>query len=211
MIDNAKAWVVALFSCLMSAAAYGQPVNDVLACTGPFAKDADEAVIIKVFGIANVARQDIDVGEGMTEPGTVIFPKDPKRRIELLWHDSAKRRRPSSITVRDVSTWTIAARFPDQRRIAIGTHLAQIEAINGKPFLIYGFGWDNGGYAGGWEGGALETTVSPCSLSLRFDPDPKAKDAALSKASGDTEFKSSSPEMRAVKPTVSSISLGWPE
>lgn len=206
-----KADLLLLALGLIPASAHAQTANDVLECIGPFAKDADEAALVKAFGASNVKRTDIDVGEGSTEPGTVIFPNDPKRRIEVLWHDSSKRRRPSSITVKDRSMWTIAARFPDQRRILLGTHLAEVEAINGRPFSIYGFGWDMGGFSGGWEGGALGQVVAPCSLSLRFDPDRKAKSAALDKASGDKPFKSSSTLMRAVKPTVSSISLGWPE
>ena len=196
---------------LVPASANAQPANDVLQCVGPFAKDANEADLKKAFGAANVKRVDLDVGEGSTEPGTVVFPNDPKRRIEVLWHDSTKRQRPSSISIKEKSTWTIAAQPPDQRRIMLGTPLAEVEAINGKPIIVYGFGWDMGGFAGGWEGGALGQAVGPCSLSLRFDPDPKAKSGTLDKASGDKPFKSSSPAMRAVKPTVSSISLGWPE
>ncbi len=196
---------------LVPAFASAQPANDVMQCVGPFAKDANEATLAKAFGAANVKRVDIDAGEGTTEPGTVVFPNDPKRRIEVLWHDASKRQRPSSITVKGRSTWTVAARFPDQRRIMLGTPLAEVEAINGKPFVINGFGWDMGGFAGGWEGGAMEQVVGPCSLSLRFDPDSKVKSGTLDRVSGDKPFKSSSPAMRAVKPTVSSISLGWPE
>lgn len=195
---------------LIPASAHAQPANGVIQCVGPFAKDANEGALTKAFGAANVKRADIDVGEGATEAGTVIFPNDPKRRIEVLWHDSGKRQRPSSITVNDRSTWAVAARFPDQRRIMLGTSLAEVEAINGKPFAINGFGWDMGGFAVGWESGALEQVVGPCSLSLRFDHDPKAASGIVGKASGDRPFKSSSPAMRAVKPIVSSISLGWP-
>ena len=202
--------VLACLAIVLSVPADAQPANDVLECSGPFAKDADEVALVKAFGAHNVVRADIDIGELTTEPGTVIFPKHATRRIEVLWHDMSERRRPSSITVRHASTWTIAARFPDQRRITVGTPLAQVEAINGKPFLLFGFGWDNGGYAVGWEGGALKNAVA-CNLSLRFEPDPKAKDSAVSKASGGKQFKSSSPAMRAVRPMVSSISLGWPE
>ncbi|WP_148663290.1 hypothetical protein [Bosea vaviloviae] len=206
----ASAGVFAGLSVLVLGSAHAQPLDDVLECSGPFAKDMDEAALVKAFGAQNFVRADIDIGELTTEPGTVIFPTHAKRRIEVLWHDMSERRRPRSITVRHASTWTIAARFPDQRRLTVGTPLAQVEAINGKPFLLFGFGWDNGGYAVGWEGGALKNAVA-CNLFLRFEPDPKAKDSALSKASGGKQFKSSSPAMRAVRPTVSSISLGWPE
>jgi hypothetical protein len=43
--------------------------------------------LVERYGSANVRDQDVDIGEGETEPGTVLFPKDPKRSIEILWRD----------------------------------------------------------------------------------------------------------------------------
>ncbi len=200
--------VLACLAIVLSVPADAQPV---LECSGPFRRDADEAALIHAFGAGNVVRDDIDIGEMTTEPGAVIFPKDAKRRIEVLWHDIDERRQPRSITVREGSTWTFAAMFPDQRRITVGTPLAQVEAINGRPFLINGFGWDLGGYAVDWKGGALARTGSACRLTIRFDPEPKTRDQAQRNASGGRRFPSSSPVMRAVKPIVSSIALEWPQ
>lgn len=111
-----------------------------LGCTGPFAKDAAEPALIAAFGAANVKREDIDVGEGSTEPGTIVFPDDEKRRIEVLWHDNEKRRRPSAIMVRDPSSWRVAVPGEPSVTIGTGTELAAVEAANGKPFQLYGFG-----------------------------------------------------------------------
>ncbi|MDP3242910.1 MAG: hypothetical protein Q8M69_21010, partial [Reyranella sp.] len=77
------------FACLFcvtlatSALAQG-PAPTVLDCTGPFARTADERTLAQVFGAANVERADVPVGEGEgnTEPGTVIFAKDPATRID---------------------------------------------------------------------------------------------------------------------------------
>ena len=184
---------------------------ELLGCHGPFAKDASEATLIAAFGLANVANEDLDVGEGFTEPGTVIFKNDEKRRIEVFWHDSEKRRRPSSITVREPSRWHIAA--PDDRSatLGIGTDLATVEAANSKPFTLNGFGWDGAGYVGAWNGGRLAKLAGGCSLSLRFGPSPQAKPAAVSKVSGDKPFASNAAGMRAVKPRIEQISLGWPQ
>ncbi len=203
-----------LRSMAVSAAFFGPAIAQApatIGCAGPFARDADAAALIKAFGKANVEQVAIDVGEGMTEPGTVIFGKDPKRRIEVLWHDGGGRRRPSAITIREGSILTMALPFPEQRRLQVGMGLAEVEAINGRPFVIYGFGWDNGGYAGDWEGGALAKPGGGCSVSLRFDPDPKARGARFDKIQGDKTFTSSNPNMRAAKPTVSQLSLGWPQ
>lgn len=191
--------------------AQSAPATPLLACTGPFAKDGSEAALIAAFGAANVKREDIDVAEGSTEKGTVIFGADEKRRIEVLWHDSAKRRRPSAITVRDPSTWRVAVPGQPSATIGTGSDLAAVETANGKPFSLYGFAWDMGGYSAGWKSGRLDKPEGGCSLSLRFGPDPSAKDAAVNKVSGDKTFASNAPGMRAVKARVEQITLGWPE
>lgn len=197
--------VMAPVAALIAASAQ---VPTVLDCTGPFARDADEATLAEVFGTANVKHADINVGEGFTEPGTIIFPEEPKRRIEITWHDPSGRRRPNSIRIRQGSAWRI--RLPDQRRLAIGATLADVEAANGQPFTILGFGWDNGGYAAGWGNGALARPVGGCSMTLNFAADLTAG-ATLDAVSGDREFRSTDSVMRAVKPVVTRISLEWPE
>lgn len=180
-----------------------------LECTGPFGRSADEQALIKAFGAANVVREDISVGEGDTEPGNVVFPKDDRRRLEVLWHDSAKRRRPSMIRLRDGKGWGFRAPG-SERTLLLGMGIADVEAINGRPFVILGFGWDSGGYAGNWKGGRLDGLSGGCALSLRFNPDDKAADAAMNRASGDREFTSTDKAIRAVRPTVAEIALGWP-
>lgn len=203
---------VALSASLMASAGPATAqAPTMLGCTGPFAKDAAEAALIAAFGAANVKREDIDVGEGSTEPGTIVFPDDEKRRIEVLWHDNEKRRRPSAIIVRDPSSWRVAVPGEPAVTIGTGTELAAVEAANGKPFQLYGFGWDMGGSAGDWKGGRLAKLEGGCYLSLQFGPDPKAKEAAVDKASGDKPFGSGSAAMKAVKPRVEKISIGWPE
>jgi hypothetical protein len=179
-------------------------------CTGPFARNSDEDAVAKAFGAVNVEQADIDIGEGMTERGTVVFPKDPRWRIEILWHDGEKRRRPHVVMFRDGSAWQVPIPGTTDARIAIGDALAQVEAANGKPFTILGFGWDNGGYAADWGGGRLDRPVGGCSLSLRFDADRNAPPAALEEVSGDKEFRSSEAAVRATGAIVFQIEFRWP-
>lgn len=185
--------------------------SELLGCHGPFAKDASEATLIAAFGAANVANEALDVGEGFTEPGTVIFKNDDKRRIEVFWYDGEKRRRPSSIIVRAPSRWRIAVPGDSAATLGNGTELATAEAVNRKPFTLNGFGWDGAGYVGEWNGGRLANLAGGCSLSLRFGPSPQAKPAAVSKVSGDKPFASNAAGMRAVKPRIEQIALGWPQ
>jgi hypothetical protein len=198
-----------LFCVTLATPALAQdPAPTVLDCTGPFARDVDERRLAQVFGAANVERADIPVGEGNTEPGTVLFAWDPARRIDILWHDSYAR--PNVVIIRNGSTWPVAVTGLD-KPIANGATLAEIEALNGKPFTLTGFGWDLGGYANGWDGGRLEKPVGGCNLSLRFDPASDAPGDALDKVNGDVEFLSTDPAMRQTRPVVIEIELGWPQ
>jgi hypothetical protein len=205
-----NAGLLSPIAALCATSALAQPIGDVLDCVGPFGKHATEATMRKAFGAENVAVGDIDIGENTMEAGTIIFPADPKRRIEILWHDNAGRQRPRSIALTGLSTWVIAAPAPDPRRFGLGADLAQIEAINGRPFLLNGFGWVNGGLLYDLRRGALEDGRA-CRLGLRFDPDEKAKPSVVERVSSGRRFSSSDPAMRAAKPKLSSIELSWPD
>ena len=183
-----------------------------LACTGPFAKNADEAALVKAFGRANVVTTDLDGPEGQTEKGWVVFPKDPKRRLEIFWWGEGRKRRPASVRVPDGSGWALKAHPSAIETLKRGSTLVEVEAANGGPFALSGFGWDYGGLSNDWKGGKLDKIEGGCSLSVRFEPDPKAKDAALKRVSGDGKaLRSDGAAVKAVRPTVSAISLGWPE
>ena len=166
---------------------------------------------MKRFGRENVVAVKLDGAEGETVRGTAIFPKDPTRRLEVYWQDESKRRGLASIAVRGKSEWVV--RTPGKARSSVGlkTSLDDIEEANERPFLINGFGWDYGGYAAGWKGGKLDNMNGGCSIGVRFNPDPKAKGKLLGKVSGEKQFGSSDPGIRAVKPFLSSITLDWAE
>ena len=197
------------FVCIIFAVpAAAQEPPTVLACTGPFARDSDERRLAQAFGAANVERADIPVGEGNTEPGTAIFARDPAKRIDILWHDAYAR--PNVIIIRNGSAWPVAVTGLD-KPVANGLTLAEIEAMNGRPFTLTGFGWDLGGYTNSWGGGRLDGPVGGCNLSLRFDHANDAPADALDKVNGDVEFSSTDSAMREVKPVVIEIELGWPQ
>ncbi|CAN7383688.1 hypothetical protein LJR090_002987 [Bosea sp. LjRoot90] len=182
---------------------------DLLACSGPFARNADEAALIRAFGAGNVQRARIEIGEGEKAAGAILFPRDRKRRLELIWRDGAKRRGPGTIFVREGSAWAVAG--PAGERIALGTALATVEAVNGKPFRILGFDWDYSGTAADWKDGKLAGAFGGCKLTIRFGYPKGADSKALDRLSGDQEFSSANPDMRLVKPTAYEILLSWPD
>lgn len=198
-ISLASAALVA--SVAAAAAADPGPKNLVLSCTGAFAADADRDRLAAVFGAGNVVDVEIDVGEGMTEPGTVIYPDDPARRVDIFWHDGEARRRPLSVLVRsEGSLWQGPA------GIRLGSTLAEVEALNGGPFELLGFDWDQGGYVTAWNGKLGATTGEPsCPFTARFGPTATGGYDVV----GDTVFPSSIEAMAIAKPVVVSIGIGW--
>src|SRR5437016_7083504 len=76
---------------------------------GPINLHTTRADLVRAYGTASVVDQDVDIGEGETEPGTVVFPKDKHRAIEILWTDQATKTAPKSATIRGrASRWHAA-------------------------------------------------------------------------------------------------------
>lgn len=196
---------------LSAASASAQAPPLILDCTTIFTKSASEASLVKRFGQANVVSAELEGVEGSTEQGTVLFPKDPARRLEVFWHDSGKRRRPATVRVRGKAKWGIQPEASVDRALTVGMALDDVATINGRPFSLSGFGWDMGGYATDWKAGKLDRIAGGCSLSVRFDPDPKVTGRTLGQASGDKQLSSSNAAVKAVRPSVSELSIGWPE
>ncbi|WP_395646661.1 hypothetical protein [Terricaulis sp.] len=149
------------------------------------------------FGAANVTEASLPGPEGETYMATVVYPNDPAKRVEIVWRDLEARAVPMSVTVGgDASDWIGA------RDLRLGAALAEVETANGRPFQLWGFGWDYGGYVSDWKGGALDDPA--CRVRVRFDP---GNDAAG--ANGDSAFMSDAPAVRAANAHVSEISLGY--
>jgi hypothetical protein len=149
-----------------------------------------------------VADTMIHMGEAQFAPGTVVYPDDPVRRIELVWADSA-RLRPWRIQIAGDSTlWSI------DPGITLGTSLSELERLNERPLTLTGFGWDYGGTVMGWDQGALEQALlggdGRVILRLAVDSADVGSDAARA-ASGDGVFSSSHTAMQRLDPYVRQI------
>ena len=174
-----------------------RPVPRELSCTGPFAREATYAGMVKAFGRNNVKTESVGIGEGEMARATVIFARDKARRIEIFWRDAKKRRGLAEMRISTGSTWRTT------QGVAVGMPLVDVEAINGRPFLLAGFGWDYGGTTLDWKDGKLATQPGGCRLMLRFDQQ-KPTDADID---GDREFSSDDKGMRSAAPIVEEISF----
>src|ERR1700719_636609 len=82
------ALTAALAATASLAPAAPQPAEgkNVLQCDGAFARDSSHAKLVQSFGKSSVAFTDIDDAEGEKVKASVIYPDEPRRRVEILWH-----------------------------------------------------------------------------------------------------------------------------
>ena len=162
-----------------------------------------EKNLIEYFGEKNVKRHKVSLGEGETADGTVIYPNDAKRRASFVWKNTKKRDVAETIFVCDKpSLWQLP------NGITTGTTLIELEKLNGKPFKLSGFDWDNGGTVLSWNGGKLESALKSKSgkvtATLQLVPTAKSYPDELI---GDKEIISSNKNMRKLNPSVGTVNI----
>jgi hypothetical protein len=173
---------------------------------GPITVETSDASLEALFGTDNVQRGDVYLGEGFTAPGTVVYPNDATRRLEVVWSDSA-RTTPKEVRLSgESSVWRTA------ESISLGTTLSQIEQLNASPFKLAGFGFDYAGTVVDCDRGRL--TMLGCSgnseralkgrlVVMRLRPGANATGAPeYRQVLGDHVFSSGHPAMQALNPRV---------
>jgi hypothetical protein len=154
---------------------------------GDITARSSEAQIIRRFGRRNVARVDVSLGNGQVEPGTIVFPKDPRRKIDILWKNRTVRTSPRYARVSgEDSVWSL------KPGVRLGKTLEELETMNGAPLTLSGLGGSNGGTVVSWNRGTLDRALGPLSrVAIRLAPPPVQREAA-EPFSGDAEFPSAS-------------------
>ena len=182
---------------------HAAPPSYSVACSGVFAKDSTHLKLAIKYDSRNVVTGQVDGPDGSKIPASILFQNDPRRRLEVLWNNDAARTDPSVIAINGKSQWVA------HKGLKIGLPLAAVEKANGKPFKLSGFGADGTASVAGWEGGALATLPGGCKMGLRLGLDSKAPQDARSAVTGDKEFLSSDASVRAVKPAIVEILIGY--
>jgi hypothetical protein len=175
----------------------------VVACSGAFSKDSSHLRLAMTFETKNVAFTDVDGDGGAKVPASVLFPNDPKRRLEVWWSNPAARRDTYLVVIGGQSTWTAPG------GMKLGLTLAQLEKLNHKPFKLKGFDKDGIAKVSDWDGGVLADLPGGCKSGLSLRADPKAPADAVGALSADKEYSSTDAAFRAVKPTVSEVLIGY--
>lgn len=107
------------------------------------------------FGKSNVVEETFPGAEGNGRyPALVVFPDDPRRRLELVL-DAADPDAP----IRELRVPSVGSLWHDVSGLRTGMSLAELVALNGAPVSFYGLGWDYGGTVQDWHGGRLANGV----------------------------------------------------
>jgi hypothetical protein len=175
----------------------------VVECRGQFGPKATHADLVKIYGARNVTFEEVTRAEGEKVKASVIFSKDPTRRLEIEWFDEKKRAKPNVITVfSEKNQWT------GPLGIRNGMTIQEIERRAGKPFKINGFEFDVAG-AGHFEGTKLEKLPGGCSFGGHFDID-RALPHELRRFVGEVEIDSNDPDLLTLNPKLWIYTLSYP-
>jgi hypothetical protein len=173
-----------------------------VACSGPFSKDSSSLKLAMVFDASNLTFEDVDVN-GTKVGASILYSKDPKRRLEIWWQNQANRSGTYLILINGKSTWGAP------NNLKLGLTLAELEKLNHKPFKLKGFDKDGTATVSDWDGGALSKIPGDCKSGVSLQADTKAAADAVAALTADKEYSSSDAQMRAVKPKVSEILIGY--
>ena len=162
-----------------------------------------DRMLDSMFGAANVRRERVEIGEGETLPATVLFPDDSARRLEILWVDTVARDRPAHFRIGGTrSEWFAGG-------VSAGTSLTDLERINGRPFVMTGFGWDYAGTITSWNGGRLDSLPPGVErLVVRLYPARDAVSDSLKQyVAGDRDFPSTNPILQRLNPRAYAVEV----
>jgi hypothetical protein len=162
-------------------------------------------LLARTFARKDLAEGLVDVGEGETREGTLVFPDDPRRRLRIVWGNQAGVHPKTWLMVDGESRWR------GYLDIGLATDLRTLERLNGRPFVLTGFDTDYGGTVLDWREGRLAPTASErCRLIVRLEPSPGAPRNLVDQVVGDRDVSSDHPAMQALNPLVFQIILELP-
>ncbi len=177
------------------------PSDGPITCTSPVSVEDSAKRLIQRYGQEAVIDDKLYTGvEDITYKGVVLLPHSPEWRIEIGFTDELMRR-VSVLTLIDSKTsrWNVAG-------VTLGSTLAEVQKINGRPFLMREFLTDGGGFVVDWKGGALGRPLpGGCTIRLRFG---KGRDDHA--PAGDL-VSSDKAEVRKWGPVVEQIVVIFPE
>ena len=177
--------------------------GNIIACSGVFAKDSSHSKLASAFQSRNVSNTQVDTNSGGKATASVLYAKDPKRRLEVWWSKPDSKSDTHLIVINGQSDWIA----PGELRL--GLTLSELERLNGKPFKLSGFDGNHVATLSDWDGGTLSALAGGCKVGISLRADSKAASATLGGLPANQAFSSSDASVRAVNPTVSEILVAY--
>jgi hypothetical protein len=171
-------------------------------CGGPFARNSSHLRLAQAFGSLNITFTEVEGPDNTKLMASVLFPKDPRRRLEVLWQNEAARSDLQLIVINGRSAWSAP------KGLRLGLTLAALEKVNRKPFKLTGFDRNSSSILD-WQGGALASLPGGCKVGMRLAMNSRAPEDARKQVAGRKELISSDAGVRAVRPAVVEILLGY--
>jgi hypothetical protein len=160
------------------------------------------------FGKDNVREETFDGAEGIgTYPALVVFPEDPRKRLELVL-DAGNPDAP----IRELRVRSADSLWHADSGLRTGMSLAELVTLNGAPVTFYGLQWDYGGTVQDWHGGRLANAVgNPLFHRITLAARKDAGDVAL--PAGDTVFRSDDGKWPTIGKdlVVAELGISWPD
>jgi hypothetical protein len=170
---------------------------------GPIDARTTEEDLARHFGASMVLPAEVYLAEGFCSPGVRVLPETP-HEVELAWSDSAHTR-PAFARVRDLE-----GAWHTPKGVRVGSALAELQSLAGKPVTFSGFGWDYGGGTG-WEEhrGMLGLRLGPDSASDRLLAALAQSDPRATELLGDRPVRSAHPIVTRLRILVEEMILSW--
>ena len=174
-----------------------------MTCSGVFAKDTNHLKLAVKYDSRNIAFTDVDGPDQAKLKATVLFPREPRRRLEVLWTDEAARSGIQVISINGQSGWI------GPKGLKLGLPLATLERLNQRPFKLSGFGSDGNASVVDWQGGALAALPGGCKVGVRFAIGRATPEAARNAVASGREVLSNDAALKALKAQVAEILIGY--
>ena len=173
-------------------------------CSGVFGPDSSEALLIETYGAENVVTGMVPAPEGQETFATTVFPNNPDKTLLFGWMNGDAREHPAYVN--------LAPSLDGPHGVHAGMSVAEVLAINGKPFKVGGFWWPYGGYARIEKGTLAKAHDADCFLSLIFSPtDDYPQDLDVSAVTGEVNIPSDDPLLEKLDTRVSIVMIQYPD
>jgi hypothetical protein len=193
---------------------------------GPITGSSTIVSLRQQFGAANVreaelptAKPDRGFAYGLENgPAAIVYPESPSRALAVYWGKGETAGHPRVVRVCYEDPSIRRAPHPEEtgrpcqwktrEGITLGTTLAELERLNGRPFTMGDFAWMYGGFVESWNGGRLEPLeTGSVILELNLIEIPlelrKPESGALS-------LSSDVPAAQALKIRVAALAVTFP-